>query len=104
MAKVYYDTDADLDLIRGKTVASMVAPKAPGHRMREVFSEGFGVPMLIAVGQDASGRAKEQALSYAKAVGGTRAGVLETSFKEETETDLFGEQTVLCGGVSSLVK
>jgi ketol-acid reductoisomerase len=83
---------------------SMVAPKAPGHRMREVFTEGFGVPMLIAIGQDASGRAREQALSYAKAVGGTRAGVLETSFKEETETDLFGEQTVLCGGVSSLVK
>ncbi|MCC6793238.1 MAG: ketol-acid reductoisomerase [Thermomicrobiales bacterium] len=83
---------------------SMIAPKAPGHRAREVFAEGSGVPMLLAVYQDASGRAHDLALSYARAVGGTRAGVLETTFKEETETDLFGEQTVLCGGVSALVK
>ncbi|MBF8298980.1 MAG: ilvC [Dehalococcoidia bacterium] len=83
---------------------SMIAPKAPGHRMREVFVEGSGVPMLLAVEQDPSGQAREMALAYGKAVGGTRAGVLETTFKEETETDLFGEQTVLCGGVSALVK
>jgi ketol-acid reductoisomerase len=83
---------------------SMVAPKAPGHRMREVFVEGSGVPMLLAVHQDYTGKAKQNALAYAKGVGGTRAGVLETTFKEETETDLFGEQTVLCGGVSALVK
>ncbi len=83
---------------------SMVAPKAPGHRVREVFKEGAGVPMLIAVGQDASGNAKAVALAYAKAIGGTRAGVIETTFKEETETDLFGEQTVLCGGVTALVR
>ena len=83
---------------------SMVAPKAPGHRVREVFIEGGGTPCLLAVHQDASGRAKEQALSYAYGIGGTRAGVLETSFAEETETDLFGEQAVLCGGVTALVK
>ena len=83
---------------------SMVAPKAPGHRVREVFTEGGGVPALIAVQQDASGKAHALALSYAKAIGSTRAGVLETTFTEETETDLFGEQTVLCGGVSALVK
>jgi ketol-acid reductoisomerase len=83
---------------------SMVAPKAPGHRVREVFSEGGGVPALIAVHQDASGRAHALALSYSKAIGSARAGVLETTFTEETETDLFGEQTVLCGGVSALVK
>jgi ketol-acid reductoisomerase len=83
---------------------SMVAPKAPGHRVREVFTEGGGVPALIAVHQDASGRAHALALSYAKAIGSARAGVLETTFTEETETDLFGEQTVLCGGVSALVK
>jgi ketol-acid reductoisomerase len=83
---------------------SMVAPKAPGHRVREVFTEGGGVPALIAVHQDASGQAQALALSYAKAIGSARAGVLETSFKEETETDLFGEQAVLCGGVSALVK
>jgi ketol-acid reductoisomerase len=83
---------------------SMVAPKAPGHRVREVFVEGGGVPALIAVHQDASGSAKALALSYAKAIGSTRAGVIETTFTEETETDLFGEQTVLCGGVSALVK
>ncbi|MDT8306387.1 MAG: ketol-acid reductoisomerase [Anaerolineae bacterium] len=83
---------------------SMVAPKAPGHRVREVFVEGGGTPCLLAVHQDASGSARANALSYAYAIGGTRAGVLETTFSEETETDLFGEQTVLCGGVSSLVK
>lgn len=83
---------------------SMIAPKAPGHRVREVFADGGGVPMLLAVEQDATGHAKEDALAYAKGLGGTRAGVLETTFKEETETDLFGEQAVLCGGVSALVK
>jgi ketol-acid reductoisomerase len=83
---------------------SMVAPKAPGHRVREVFVEGGGTPALLAVHQDASGTAKQLALSYAKALGATRAGVIETTFAEETETDLFGEQTVLCGGVSALVK
>ena len=83
---------------------SMVAPKAPGHRVREVFVEGGGTPSLLAVHQDASGSAKALALSYAKALGATRAGVIETTFAEETETDLFGEQAVLCGGVSALVK
>jgi ketol-acid reductoisomerase len=83
---------------------SMIAPKAPGHRVREVFSEGGGTPALLAVEQDASGTAKDLALSYAKALGTTRAGVLETTFTEETETDLFGEQAVLCGGVSELIK
>jgi ketol-acid reductoisomerase len=83
---------------------AMVAPKAPGHREREVFLEGQGVPMLLAVHQDYTGRARDIALAYAKGLGGTRAGVLETTFKEETETDLFGEQAVLCGGVSALIK
>ncbi len=83
---------------------SMVAPKAPGHRVREVFQEGSGVPALVAVHQDASGHALEYALAYAKGLGCTRAGVLQTTFEEETETDLFGEQVVLCGGVSELVK
>lgn len=83
---------------------SMIAPKAPGHRVREVYTEGAGTPCLIAVAQDASGHAKAQALAYAKAIGGTRAGVIETTFKEETETDLFGEQVVLCGGVTALVR
>ena len=83
---------------------SMVAPKAPGHRVREVFVEGGGTPCLVAIEQDKSGHAKELALAYAKGIGGTRAGVLETTFAEETETDLFGEQAVLCGGVSALVK
>jgi ketol-acid reductoisomerase len=82
---------------------SMIAPKAPGHRVREVFREGQGTPALLAVHQDASGRARATALAYAKALGCTRAGVIETSFAEETETDLFGEQAVLCGGVSALV-
>ena len=82
----------------------MIAPKAPGHRVREVFVEGGGTPALLAVHQDATGQAKRLALSYAKALGATRAGVIETTFAEETETDLFGEQAVLCGGVSALVK
>ena len=83
---------------------SMVAPKAPGHRVRELFAEGGGTPCLLAVHQDASGNAQANALAYAWAIGGTRAGVLETTFAEETETDLFGEQAVLCGGVSALVR
>jgi ketol-acid reductoisomerase len=83
---------------------TMIAPKAPGHRVREIFVEGGGTPTLLAVHQDASGSAKQLALSYAKALGGTRAGVIETTFTEETETDLFGEQAVLCGGVSELIK
>ncbi len=83
---------------------SMVAPKAPGHRVREVFTEGSGVPALVAIHQDASGEALANALAYAKGIGSTRAGVLETTFAEETETDLFGEQAVLCGGASELVK
>jgi ketol-acid reductoisomerase len=93
------------NIVPPKTVdVSMVAPKAPGHRMREVFEKGSGVPGLLAVHQDVSGKAKAVALAYARGVGCTRAGVLETTFKEETETDLFGEQAVLCGGVSALVK
>lgn len=83
---------------------AMVAPKAPGHRVREVFTEGAGTPGLIAVEQDASGNAKALGLAYAKAIGCTRAGVIETTFKEETETDLFGEQVVLCGGVTALIR
>ena len=83
---------------------SMVAPKAPGHRMREVFTRGSGVPGLLAIHQDASGMAHDIGLAYARGVGCTRAGVLDTTFKEETETDLFGEQSVLCGGVTALIK
>jgi len=83
---------------------TMIAPKAPGHRVRELYTEGAGTPALLAVEQNASGHAKEQALAYAKARGATRAGVIETTFAEETETDLFGEQTVLCGGVTALIK
>jgi ketol-acid reductoisomerase len=83
---------------------SLIAPKAPGHRVREIFVEGGGTPCLLAVHQDTSGQAKAYALSYAHALGSTRVGVLETTFAEETETDLFGEQAVLCGGVSELVK
>lgn len=83
---------------------AMVAPKAPGHRVREVFTEGAGTPGLVAVEQDASGRAWDLALAYAKAIGCTRAGVIKTTFKEETETDLFGEQVVLCGGVTALIR
>lgn len=82
----------------------MVAPKSPGHLVRRTYQEGAGVPGLIAIHQDASGRAYDLALAYAKGIGCTRAGVLETTFKEETETDLFGEQAVLCGGVSELIK
>jgi ketol-acid reductoisomerase len=82
----------------------MIAPKSPGHLVRRVFTEGGGVPCLLAIYQDATKGAKKLALAYAKGIGGTRAGVIETSFKEETETDLFGEQAVLCGGVSELIK
>jgi ketol-acid reductoisomerase len=83
---------------------AMIAPKGPGHLVRSTYVQGMGVPALIAVHQDASGHAMERALAYAKALGAGRAGIVETTFKEETETDLFGEQAVLCGGVSSLVK
>ncbi len=83
---------------------TMIAPKSPGHRVREVFQEGGGVPGLVAVHQNATGHAKKLALSYGRGIGCTRAGVLETTFKEETETDLFGEQAVLCGGTAELVK
>jgi ketol-acid reductoisomerase len=82
----------------------MVAPKAPGHRMRELFVEGSSVPALLAVHQDASGQAKAVALAYARGIGCTKAGVIETTFREETETDLFGEQAVLCGGISKLIQ
>jgi ketol-acid reductoisomerase len=90
--------------VRPDIDVSMVAPKAPGHRVRELYVEGAGTPALIAIHQDATGKAKELTLSYAKAIGVTRAGVIETTFAEETETDLFGEQAVLCGGVSALIK
>jgi len=82
----------------------MVAPKSPGHRMRELFVEGGSVPALLAVHRDATGRARETALAYARGIGCTKAGVIETTFREETETDLFGEQAVLCGGITSLIK
>ena len=82
----------------------MVAPKAPGHLVRRLYREGQGTPCLLAVYQDASGQARDIAMAYACGIGGTRAGVIETTFREETETDLFGEQTVLCGGISGLVK
>ncbi len=88
---------ADIDV-------SMIAPKAPGHRVRELFTEGVGVPALVAIAQDASGMALENALAYAYALGCLKAGVIETTFKEETESDLFGEQAVLCGGVSELIR
>ena len=88
---------ADLDVV-------MVAPKAPGHTVRGTYAAGGGVPMLIAVHQDKSGAARDLALSYAAAIGGGRAGIIETNFREETETDLFGEQAVLCGGVSHLIQ
>ncbi len=121
--QVYYES-IEKGLSRGKTLmfahgfnihynqivpppyvdVSMVAPKAPGHMMRKVFMEGSGVPALLAVYQDISGKAMDNAVAYAKGIGCTRAGVLLTSFKDETETDLFGEQAVLCGGVSALVK
>jgi ketol-acid reductoisomerase len=88
---------ADLDVV-------MIAPKAPGHTVRSTYAQGGGVPMLIAVHQDSSKKARDMALSYAAAIGGARAGVIETSFREETETDLFGEQVVLCGGTVELIK
>jgi len=88
---------ADVDVV-------MIAPKSPGHLVRRVYTEGRGVPSLIAIQQNASGRAHELALAYAHGIGSTRAGVLQTSFKEETESDLFGEQAVLCGGLTSLIK
>ena len=88
----------------GNIDVTMIAPKAPGHRFRKVFEMGLGVPCLIAVHQDYTGRAHARALAYGHGVGGGRAGILETTFKEETETDLFGEQAVLCGGVTSLIK
>ena len=83
---------------------TMVAPKAPGHRVREVFTEGMGVPALVAIHQDATGQALEKALAYAKGLGSLKAGVIETNFKEETESDLFGEQAVLCGGAAELIR
>jgi ketol-acid reductoisomerase len=82
----------------------MVAPKGPGHLVRRTYEQGQGVPALFAVYQDATGKARDRAMAYAKGVGGTRAGILETTFREETETDLFGEQAVLCGGLSALIK
>lgn len=88
---------ADVDVV-------MIAPKGPGHVVRRMYEDGIGVPALIAIYQDASGKAKDTALAYAKGIGGTRAGVIETTFKEETETDLFGEQAVLCGGTSELIR
>ena len=88
---------ADIDV-------SMIAPKAPGHRVRELFTEGVGVPALVAIAQNASGQALQNALAYAFALGCLKAGVIETTFKEETESDLFGEQAVLCGGVSELIR
>jgi ketol-acid reductoisomerase len=91
------NTPADVDV-------AMVAPKGPGHLVRRQFTEGRGVPCLMAVHQDATGHARDLALAYAKGIGGTRAGVIETTFREETETDLFGEQAVLCGGVTELVR
>ncbi len=97
---IHYDQivpPADVDVF-------MVAPKGPGHIVRRIYKDGEGVPCLLALYQDATGHAKEVGLAYAKGIGGTRAGVIETTFKEETETDLFGEQAVLCGGVTELVK
>ena len=121
---VIYRESIEKELYRGKTLmfahgfnihysqivppksidVSMIAPKCPGHILRQLYTEGSGAPALVAVHQDVSGKAKDIALAYAKGIGCARAGVLETTFDEETETDLFGEQTVLCGGVSSLVK
>jgi ketol-acid reductoisomerase len=119
-----YETDIRPNLSKGKTLlfshglaihfgliratkdidVIMVAPKGPGHLVRRLYVEGKGMPALIAVGQDKSGKAKKTALAWAKGIGSTRAGVLQTTFKEETETDLFGEQAVLCGGASALVQ
>ncbi len=122
--KSVYESSVKKHLTRGKTLmfghgfnihfnqivppaevdVSMIAPKGPGHMVRQVFTEGAGVPALLAIHQDASGRAKDLALAYAKGIGAARAGVIETTFQEETETDLFGEQAVLCGGTSALIK
>ena len=122
--KTVYERDVRPHLGRGKTLmfshgfnihfghiapdngvdVSMIAPKSPGDLLRQLYEEGVGVPALVAVHQDASGTARETALAYAKGIGSLRAGVLETTFKEETETDLFGEQAVLCGGVSALMQ
>ncbi|MFL5428899.1 MAG: ketol-acid reductoisomerase, partial [Myxococcales bacterium] len=122
--KQIYDNDIEKHLTRGKALffahgfnihygqikpgpgvdVVLIAPKAPGHLVRRLYTEGQGTPALIAIHQDASGAAKELGLSYARALGATRAGVLETTFKEETETDLFGEQAVLCGGLTALVQ
>lgn len=88
---------ADVDVV-------MIAPKGPGHLVRRTYEQGEGVPALFAIYQDASGQARDRAMAYAKGIGGTRAGILETTFREETETDLFGEQAVLCGGLSALIK
>jgi len=119
-----YETDIKPNLTAGKTLmfahgfsihfktivppadvdVSMIAPKAPGHRVRELFTEGVGVPALVAVHQNATGKAKEQALAYALGLGCLKAGVIETTFREETESDLFGEQAVLCGGASELIR
>jgi ketol-acid reductoisomerase len=88
---------ADVDVV-------MIAPKGPGHLVRRTYEQGQGVPALFAVYQDASGQARDRAMAYAKGIGGTRGGILETTFREETETDLFGEQVVLCGGLSALIK
>ncbi|MFH1639823.1 MAG: ketol-acid reductoisomerase [Chloroflexota bacterium] len=124
MQKDIYDKQIKQGLAKGKTLmfahgfnihysqiipppyidVSMIAPKTPGNMLRKLYTEGAGTPALIAVSQDASGKAHDVALAYGKAIGCTRAGVLETTFREETETDLFGEQTVLCGGVTSLIK
>ena len=90
--------------VRPDVDVTMIAPKSPGHRVRELYVEGAGTPALVAIHQDATGKARAMALSYAKGIGVTRAGVIETTFAEETETDLFGEQAVLCGGVSALIK
>ena len=122
--KTVYEADIRANLTEGKTLmfahgfnihfsqivppanvdVTMVAPKSPGHMMRRVYTEGGGVPALVAVYQDFTGKAKPTALAYAKGLGSTRAGVIETTFVEETETDLFGEQAVLCGGVTALIK
>ncbi len=122
--KTIYQTEIEPNLSEGKVLAFahgfnihfgqvvppdnvdviMVAPKGPGHLVRRTYEEGQGVPCLFAVYQDASGQARDRAMAYAKGIGGTRGGILETTFREETETDLFGEQAVLCGGLSELIK
>ncbi|BAI91938.1 ketol-acid reductoisomerase [Arthrospira platensis NIES-39] len=122
--KTVYKNEIEPNLSEGKTLAFahgfnihfgqvvppenvdviMVAPKGPGHLVRRTYQEGQGVPCLFAVYQDASGQARDRAMAYAKGIGGTRGGILETTFREETETDLFGEQAVLCGGLSALIK